>query len=81
MPSWVEVRTRDGKSFEHRLRSCRGPYGEAPLTAADLQAKFRLNARPVMSGDRIEQVIHAVEKLEELEDTGKLMKLVTLEQL
>jgi len=42
---------------------------------ADVQTKFRDNARRVLSDARMDAVIEAVERLETLSDVGKLAAL------
>jgi 2-methylcitrate dehydratase PrpD len=50
-------------------------HPDNPMETADVQAKFRDNARRVLSEARMEAVIEAVERLETLSNVAKLAAL------
>ena len=52
----ARVRTRDGRRLEHRVHSSLGGP-EHPLTAAQLEVKFRGNASRSLSDDRTDEVL------------------------
>jgi len=70
----VEVTTRDGRRLVESAPVARGDPG-APLSAADLQAKFLDNARGVL-GSAAEQVIANVEQIEQLPSCEPLLALL-----
>jgi len=76
-PAWnleaiVEAETADGRTIKVR---CDTPCGspENPLTRAQIEAKFRTYAKDRMSQARIDEVVGAVAKLEELGNVRSLM--------
>jgi len=71
---WVIAHTIDGKIWEHIEPANRGSF-DNPMSAADIQAKFRENASMTISGERIEQVIEAVDDLENLANVKDLVSL------
>jgi 2-methylcitrate dehydratase PrpD len=68
---FVKVRTRDGRTFEHRESYNRG-CPENPLAYDDLLAKFRDNAEPVLGAEKAATVIRLVEQLDTLSDLRTL---------
>ncbi|GAA2211639.1 MmgE/PrpD family protein [Nonomuraea monospora] len=58
----VRVRLRDGSTLEHRVDSSRGGP-EHPLSAAELETKFRSNAGRALPEDRVGELAEAVRKL------------------
>ena len=70
----MEVTTRDGRRLVESAPVARGDPG-APLSAADLQAKFLDNARGVL-GSAAEQVIANVEQIEQLPSCEPLLALL-----
>jgi 2-methylcitrate dehydratase PrpD len=71
---WVIVHTTDGRRWEHVEPANRGSF-DNPMGAEDIRAKFRENASPALSGERIERVIEAVDRLETLPDVKDLVTL------
>jgi 2-methylcitrate dehydratase PrpD len=51
----VRVRTKDGAQLEKRVHSSRGGP-ERPLSAAEVETKFRLNAEQVLASDRVPEL-------------------------
>ncbi len=70
----VRLNLKDGLTLEHREMINRG-HPDNPLQAADVQAKFRDNARRALSDARIDAVIDAVDRLEELPNVAELAAL------
>ncbi|TYB64274.1 MmgE/PrpD family protein [Nonomuraea sp. PA05] len=58
----VRVRLRDGSALEHRVDSSRGGP-EHPLSAAELETKFRSNAGRALPQERVGELAEAVRKL------------------
>ncbi len=49
------------------------------MTRDELQEKFRVNAAySRLEPDRVEEIINTCAKLEELDDTAKLLKILTV---
>ncbi|AQZ70330.1 2-methylcitrate dehydratase [[Actinomadura] parvosata subsp. kistnae] len=58
----VRVRLRDGSTLEHRVDSSRGGP-EHPLSAAELEAKFRSNASRALPPGQVDELAEAVREL------------------
>ena len=73
----VHAETVDGRSIKLR---CDTPPGaaETPLTLAQVEAKFRTCAKTRLSSARVEEVIGAVSRLEELGNVRSLMDALRL---
>lgn len=65
----LRVRTRDGRRWEHRTHSSRGGP-EHPLSAAEIETKFRMNARRVWPEAKVAALAAAVRSLPETTDTA-----------
>ena len=74
----VEAEMADGVSIKVRCDTPRGSP-DNPLTQAQLEAKFRTYAKPRLSSARIEEVIGAVSRLEELGSVRSLMDMLRSE--
>jgi aconitate decarboxylase len=68
----VEVLTKDGRRFAHRVDIHKGEH-ENPLSDAELEAKFRRSAA-VLSESQADAVASAVWQLEKLEDLTVLTR-------
>ena len=76
-PASLEIRTRDGNVYERRVDYPRGdPHN--PMSDEEVKAKFRKLARPLMKEDRIKAIIDCVDRIENVADTGQLMKLLVV---
>lgn len=73
-PGWVTVRTRDGRSLESRIPANRGGP-DAPLTRAELMAKFRDNAARVFPPAHVRALESAVLELERARELGPMLAL------
>lgn len=71
----VEAEVAGGSTIAVRCDSPRGAP-ENPLTRAQIEDKFRTYARPRLPESRVEEVIGAVSRLEELGSTRRLMDLL-----
>jgi 2-methylcitrate dehydratase len=70
----VEVLTTDGRTFSTRLDFPKGDPRN-PLTDAEIEAKFRALAAPVMTEEASGRLMDAVWNLEELASVTELMEL------
>lgn len=71
----VEIFLKDGQRFETRVDFARGS-AEFPMGFAEIAAKFRSLAAPVLAADRAEVLIETVERLEQLDDIRELTRLL-----
>jgi 2-methylcitrate dehydratase PrpD len=71
----VEVRTRDGRSFKHRILNRRGSP-ENPLSAADVEYKFRNVVESCLSPRDIDTVVTLCDSLDTLDDIAPLIALL-----
>jgi 2-methylcitrate dehydratase PrpD len=71
----VEAQLADGSTLEVRCEHPRGSY-ENPLSHDQVADKFRTYARPRLSEARIEEVIIAVSRLEELKSVRRLTEIL-----
>jgi 2-methylcitrate dehydratase PrpD len=72
----VDVETADGAMFSERCEDPLGSY-ENPLSRTQIEQKFRTYADGVLSDVAISDVISAVDRLEDLSSTRKLMELLS----
>ncbi|MBI2908207.1 MAG: MmgE/PrpD family protein [Chloroflexi bacterium] len=71
----IMVRTRDGNTYEGRETVIPGTP-ERPATQAEIERKFRVNVKHMLSPERIEAVIDQVSNLESLDNMKRLVDLV-----
>jgi 2-methylcitrate dehydratase PrpD len=71
----VEAETVDGRTISVRCDHPRGS-AENPLTRAQIEAKFRTYAKARLADSRVEEVIGAVTRLEELGSARRLLDLL-----
>lgn len=74
----VEADLADGRTIKVRCDTPRGSP-ETPLTRAQVEAKFRTYAKARLSSERIEEVIAAVSRLEDLNSVRSLMRMLRSE--
>ena len=77
-PSWVEIKTRDGRTLREEVEDCRGSV-DNPLSWDELKAKFRDLTGPVISLERQQQIIGAVEELDGVKDVRDVTYLLARE--
>jgi 2-methylcitrate dehydratase PrpD len=73
-PGGLRLTLRDGRTIEWREPINRG-HPDNPMPAAEVQEKFRDNARRALPAERVTAVITAVEHLEALPRVTDLMAL------
>ena len=73
--SIVEIRMKDGKRYECFVEDVKG-MPENPLTYEEMTAKFHNLASKGCSSGKIQEMIHVIEHLEQLEDVNDLCKLL-----
>jgi 2-methylcitrate dehydratase PrpD len=71
----VEIGMSGGKNLSARCEHPRGSF-ENPLSREEIEQKFRTYAKEGLPGARIEQVIEAVNRLEDLPSARTLMDLL-----
>ena len=71
---WVIVETRSGKKLERVVENNWGSESN-PLSAIDVRQKFRDNARLVLDGNKIDQILSLVDRLEAVRDINEVVKL------
>lgn len=75
-PAWAEVRTPDGRALRSQIEYPKGDPENA-LTWDEMKEKFTNLSAPVISEDRRQDIIAAVEALEDLADVRHLAALLT----
>lgn len=73
-PGGLRLTLRNGQSVEWREPINRG-HPDNPMPAAEVQDKFRHNAARALPADRLETIIGAVERLEDLPRVAELLAL------
>ena len=63
----VTIELKDGRRLSHTARIAKG-HPENPMTESEVLAKFRSNAKGILSPDRSEPLIVALQNLEEIGD-------------
>ena len=76
-PAWVKVQTRNGGSFRAEIQYPKGDP-ENSLSWDEIKDKFRNVTRPVIPADRQEDIIGAIDSLEELEDIRVLASMTSV---
>jgi len=71
----VEIELTDGKKFSSRCDHPRGSL-ENPLSRAQIEEKFRVYAKSRLPGARVDEVLEAVNRLEDFPSVRKLMDLL-----
>jgi len=71
----VEIRLKDGREFRHHARAVRGTP-ENPMTRAEVEAKSRDLAAPVIGSARATKLCDAVWNLERVRDVRSLRPLL-----
>ena len=74
-PTRVKVITKDGRIFERIVRTPLGSL-DRPMSFEDCAGKFRDCAKS-LDPERVETIIQMAAQLEQLEDIGEMMKLLT----
>jgi len=77
-PCIIRIKTKDGKEFSQRND---GPFkgeSENPLTAEDVETKFKRMAIPVVGKEKANQIIDKIKGLDQLDDVSQLVSLLTV---
>lgn len=72
----VTVKMSDGTVFHENQLHPRGGF-EDPLPPAEIEEKFRANARLALRGSRVDEIVDMVRRLEELPAIGDLTERLT----
>ncbi|QIL73798.1 MmgE/PrpD family protein (plasmid) [Diaphorobacter sp. HDW4B] len=75
----VEITTRDGKRLHHEILHRRGSP-ENPLSAYEVEQKFRNVAAGCLAPSAMEQIIQQVESIERMESVASLLELLAAER-
>ena len=78
MPAWAEVVTTDGRTLRSELDYPKGDP-ENPVTWDEMREKFVLLSEPVISAERQQEIMAAVDSLEEMSDVRQLAALLSTE--
>jgi 2-methylcitrate dehydratase len=78
MPVRISVALESGKAIQSRVDHARG-HPKNPMSDAEMEAKFRGLARPIVSGPRIDQILSQVWKIEEASDFSALIGALIVE--
>jgi 2-methylcitrate dehydratase len=74
-PNDVRIELRSGKVLQRRVTYGRG-HPKNPMTDAEVEAKFRGLTRPILSEQRMNQVLEKMWKLEEVSELGSLFSMI-----
>ena len=77
-PAWAEVATTDGRVLRGYTGYPKGDYQNA-LTWREMKDKFENLTTPVISRDRQEQIMAAIEALDEMDDMRNLAELLVVD--
>ena len=77
-PTWVEVRTKDGRTLRSELTYPKGDPENA-LSWDEMRDKFDTLSAPVISSRRQQEIIAAVDSLEQMDDVRQLASLLSTE--
>ncbi len=66
---------KTGERFSRRVDYCKGDP-KNPMSDEEIKNKFRRLAQRKMSSKRVEEIIAAVERIEELKDMRELARLL-----
>jgi 2-methylcitrate dehydratase PrpD len=67
----VTIELKNGTRLSHTARVAKG-HPDNPMTGTEVLEKFRNNAREIISAQRSEQLIAALQSLEEVGDVRNL---------
>ena len=77
--AWAEVATTDGRTLRSDIRYPKGDPENA-LSWDEMKDKFLTLTSPVISAERQQEIIAAIESLEEMEDVRQLAALLSTEK-
>jgi 2-methylcitrate dehydratase PrpD len=70
-PAWVEVDLGDGARLRATVPTCKGDPAN-PLTASELEAKFRTLAGRVLPADSVASLLGALRRVDRMHDVNEL---------
>lgn len=76
-PAIVEITTKSGEEYSYRVNNSKGTPAD-PLTEEELKDKFKTCAQQIFEETRVEKLISAIMKLEELKNIKELTELLRL---
>ncbi|HCP23072.1 MAG: MmgE/PrpD family protein [SAR202 cluster bacterium] len=76
MPAWAEVDTNDGRTLRSEVGYPKGDP-ENPVTWDEMKEKFIMLSSPVIGHERQQEIIAAVESLEQMSDVRQLAELLS----
>ena len=77
-PAWAEVDMTDGRTLRSDLEYPKGDP-ENPVTWAEMKEKFLQLSAPVISAERQQEIITAVENLDQMSDVRQFAALLSTE--
>ena len=77
-PAWAEVRTTDGRTLRSDLTYPKGDP-ENPVTWEEMREKFNTLSAPVIGSQRQQEIIAAIDSLEQMDDVRQLASLLSTE--
>ena len=77
-PAWAEVDTTDGRTLRSELTYPKGDP-ENPVTWDEMRDKFNLLSAPVISSARQQEIIAAIDSLDQLDDVRQFASLLSTE--
>jgi len=77
-PAWAEVRTTDGRTMRSELTYPKGDP-ENPVTWDEMRTKFNLLSASVISSQRQQEIMSAIDSLDQLDDVRQLASLLSTE--
>jgi 2-methylcitrate dehydratase PrpD len=75
----VEIELADGRKIAHRCDHARGSF-ENPMSRAQIEEKFRTYAKSRLPPSRVEEIVDAVNRLEDLPSARQLLELLQSQQ-
>ena len=76
----IEILLKDGRRYSYSMDYVKGdPFNEYRMTGDDLIANLREYAKGILTPGKVEDVVRVISKLEELDNTAKLMDLLSSE--
>jgi 2-methylcitrate dehydratase PrpD len=76
-PAVVTIRLKNGDVLKKRIDYAKGTI-QNPLTAQELEDKFRGLASLSVPGQRVEEIVAMIDQLEDVTDIGKLVSLLVI---
>jgi 2-methylcitrate dehydratase PrpD len=75
-PGWVVITTKNGKKYQNRITKNHGTK-ENPMSRSEIVAKFKANASRAISHEKVNKIIAAIDKLEQLPSASELTDLLS----